>query len=432
METLRNISIIWATAHSALLNFLMVIPRTGRRTYIILTAVFAGLLVALNSAAIFIFGPSAVANLSFFTASIPSFIYFFLVSKYRDGRLIFIFCAGDIFTLILLTLTGMVGAALGDNVWFLFFSRLILYPLAVVLLTVFLRRFYLQIITEIKKNWGIIAAISVVFYIELELLLVVPTTITQRPEYYPAFFGFCAVIVLTCVLFGCVIRDQLLINRFEKTEQLLSVQVRSLESTLQTLERGEKEMRILRHDLRHYENSLREMLSGGDLEGAIKILGGMDEATQRVIPKRYCADHTVNAILLNYIARAEELGCRVTVKVDLADTLPVDTVELCIMLSNALENAVNACGRISDPKRRELRITCISRPELAIGIYNTYEGTVVIDESGLPVSRDEYHGYGTQSIRLFAQKYGAVLDFDADGTWFKVRAVFPPLPPMPK
>ncbi len=121
-----------------------------------------------------------------------------------------------------------------------------------------------------------------------------------------------------------------------------------------------------------------------------------------------------------------------TVKVDLAETLPVDKVELCIMLSNALENAVNACGRISDTKRRELRITCISRPELAIGIYNTYEGTVVIDESGLPVSRDDYHGYGTQSIRLFAQKYGAVLDFDADGTWFKVRVVFPPSPPTLK
>lgn len=34
-------------------------------------------------------------------------------------------------------------------------------------------------------------------------------------------------IVLTCVLFGRTIRDRLLIDRFEQTEQLLSVRARS-------------------------------------------------------------------------------------------------------------------------------------------------------------------------------------------------------------
>ena len=74
------------------------------------------------------------------------------------------------------------------------------------------------------------------------------------------------VLVLTGVLFGRIIRDRLLIDRFEQTEQLLSVRARSFESALQT----------------------------------------------------------------------PEWGCRVTVTVDPAETLPVNTVDLCIMLSNAL------------------------------------------------------------------------------------------------
>lgn len=426
METLRNLSIVWATAHSALLNALMVIPRVSRRTYVILTSVFAGLIIVVNTILMFTLGVLTVTNLSFLTMSIPSFIYFFFVSKYRDGRLIFIFCVGDILTVVLTAFTAIGGAMLGDNVWFIFFSRLLLFPLVTVLLVRFLSRFYLWVVTEVKKNWWIIAAISVVFYVELELILVKPTAIIQRPEYYPVFLGFCVVIVLTCVMASYIIRDQLLINRYEQTEQLLSMQVRSFENTVRTMERGEKEMRILRHDMRHFENSIRELLAADDVEGALKVLGGLSEATDRTAPKRYCADRTINAILLNYIGRAEELGCKVTARIELADRLPVDTVELCIMLSNALENAVLACGRIPDPQKREIKITCISRPELAIGIYNTYEGTVTMDEDGLPVTHDDYHGYGTQSIRLFAQKHGAVLDFDADGSWFKVRVVFPP------
>lgn len=382
-----------------------------------------GGVILLNSIGIVMFGTAEMVKYTFITMSIPSFIYFFIMSKYRDGRLIFAFCTGDIYSMIITGVTGIIGAAMGDNVWFIFFSRLILFPFAVCILIIYLRKFYKKIIEGMKRRWSIIAATTVLFYIMLIVMISYPEPIVYRYRDVPFFVLLILLIILTYVMMASMIRDQLRINQYEQTEKILSVQVKSFEKTIQVMEQNEKKMNILQHDLRHYENSIRELLQDRNIEDAMKMLGGIENIMESVDSVTYCSDRALNAVFVFYIELAHKEGCKVTTKIDPLKKLPVDTAELCIVFSNALENAINACKKIEDLSKREIKIICIEKNNFAIGIYNTYAEPVFFSDAGLPVSDQEGHGYGTQSIQTFAQKHHAVLDYDVTEKWFKLRLI---------
>ena len=56
-------------------------------------------------------------------------------------------------------------------------------------------------------------------------------------------------------------------------------------------------------------------------------------------------------------------------------------------------------------------------------ISNPCAGKILFDSSGLPVSQQEGHGIGVQSISAFCKKNGAVCRFQQKDGWFSVSLV---------
>lgn len=96
------------------------------------------------------------------------------------------------------------------------------------------------------------------------------------------------------------------------------------------------------------------------------------------------------------------------------------------------------CEVFSDPldlfaavqkgKRFDLFILDIVMPahnkQFVLDITNSYEGTVVFDESERPVSQRKDHGMGSQSIFAFIRKYNSTIDYSAKNSVFNVRIMF--------
>ena len=57
-------------------------------------------------------------------------------------------------------------------------------------------------------------------------------------------------------------------------------------------------------------------------------------------------------------------------------------------------------------------------------ISNRFDGVVEFDKDGLPISRQEGHGFGTRSIAAFCEKYGAFYEFKATRDTFYLRITF--------
>lgn len=137
---------------------------------------------------------------------------------------------------------------------------------------------------------------------------------------------------------------------------------------------------------------------------------------------------------LDVILTEKNLFC---IKNNITLTYITDGQKLCFMsesdiyslFGNALDNAIEAVMKIDDAEKRiiELKIHQINE-FLTITIKNSYLGDIVYDEKGLPVTTKEnpiYHGYGTKSISLIAEKYDGNVSFITKNEMFHLNVLLP-------
>ena len=109
----------------------------------------------------------------------------------------------------------------------------------------------------------------------------------------------------------------------------------------------------------------------------------------------------------------------------LIQSLSIHETELCALLSNGLENAIEAAAHTADEQFRKVRISCPTHKDnLLIFIENSFSGNVVM-ENGLPQSLREWHGFGVKSISMIAEKYNGYCSFETKGEIFIMRVVLP-------
>lgn len=174
------------------------------------------------------------------------------------------------------------------------------------------------------------------------------------------------------------------------------------------------------HDRRHFNNVLLELLERGETGEAAALLQSQNQATP-IISKVYCETPAVNASVCHYAGLAEQAGIPAEIALDIPDNLNVDTLELSMVVSNLMENAIQACERLPKNRTPYLRFTCRSVGRLLLEMENPCAEGTVLDENGYPVAREEAHGIGSKSVLAFAKKYDGELLYKIEKGVFRVR-----------
>ena len=169
-----------------------------------------------------------------------------------------------------------------------------------------------------------------------------------------------------------------------------------------------------RHDLRHHLQYLLSCIENGQTERAKDYISRICAELETQQVRRCCENEAVNLILSAFVRRAERAG----IKMDISGVLPADISvsdnDLCVILSNALENAIHACQPIAAGGS-----TCVISVEfrfhsqggrLFLQITNPCREEVRF-EKGIPVSGRPGHGIGVQSIRALVARYGGDCQF---------------------
>lgn len=180
-----------------------------------------------------------------------------------------------------------------------------------------------------------------------------------------------------------------------------------------------RQMSIAQHDRRHFNNTLLALLSQGEIDKATEFIRQQSEALPQK-PQNYCQNIPVNAAVSYYSELARQQGIRCDLRLDIPEKLAVDELSLAMTVSNLMENAITAVSHLP-ATRRELRFTAVNTGQLILELSNPYDGEITFDQNGLPVSGEEGHGNGSQSVADFAAKCGGELVYDVSGGVFKVR-----------
>lgn len=214
----------------------------------------------------------------------------------------------------------------------------------------------------------------------------------------------------------------------EKARQerdLLSLQLQRSEVEFSAMRQMQDQTRQYRHDLRHHFALLLGFAEEEESQKIKAYLQNVLKDMDAFVPKRFCGNDVVDLVLSHFAEVAEKAGVELAVKAQLPTTLPFEDAEICSLLSNGIENAIFAAGKIPIPDERKVDIRLdIRQRNLLLSIQNPYMGKVVIAD-GIPVTNRTEHGFGTRGMLFIVNKHKGQISFSEKDNIFLLQVMLP-------
>lgn len=208
----------------------------------------------------------------------------------------------------------------------------------------------------------------------------------------------------------------------QRERDMMETQFRQAQTEFASLWQMQQNAAAYRHDMRHHFAHLQSLAAKEQLQEIQEYLRTAQSDMDAITPIRFCENETINLILSAFAAKAKQAGILLTVDTKLPDSLPFSDTELCSLLSNALENAIQASKHIPDSNKRIIRLRAYSKnSKLCIDIRNRYQIEPNFHQ-GLPISDEQGHGFGTKSMVNIIEKHGGVFQFLVREGWFIFQA----------
>ena len=186
---------------------------------------------------------------------------------------------------------------------------------------------------------------------------------------------------------------------------------------------SQNKTRAYRHDLRHHLQYLSACLENGQYTQAQSYIRSISDEIEASRVTVYCENEAANLIFSSFAGRAAAKGIPLSIHAELPHALPLTESDLCVLLSNTLENALNACRRraeqIGESGSIEVQ-TYEKSGKLFLQVVNDCVDTVRF-EHGIPVSNQPGHGIGVRSICAIAERYGGIYSFAVQNGRFLLR-----------
>lgn len=212
-----------------------------------------------------------------------------------------------------------------------------------------------------------------------------------------------------------------IINTHEKSKQKSDAEfargiVTSGQDHYQKMDGMYEKLRILRHDYKHHLKAVRNMIGSGSFEEANQYLNVVEKGLSEYELQSYCANSVLNALIASFADRCAKLDIRFDVKLDIPEPLSAADYDMCIILGNLLENAVEACEKQQLGRSVEL----VVRPhgtQLVIVTRNSFNGHITHTDE-MPESTKKDGGLGLKSVQAVASRYGGELLTEWNDTTF--------------
>ena len=182
-----------------------------------------------------------------------------------------------------------------------------------------------------------------------------------------------------------------------------------------------------KHDLKNNLLYMRELLKGQEYKKLEKYITDMTEQTTFTNTRIANSDNSILDSFINYkYDVATKKGIEFRVKLDIPYNMPFDNGDLCVILGNALDNAIEANeDKIIENPYIDLKMR-YREGNLVIIIENSFDGNYIKNDDGtfITTKKDKNnHGIGLGSIQNALQKYNGQLNIETEEKIFKISII---------
>ena len=214
----------------------------------------------------------------------------------------------------------------------------------------------------------------------------------------------------------------------QRSADLLNTQMRLEKESYKRIEESYNRTRELRHDLKNHLFGLKGIAENGSKEELLRYLEKMTDAVEEATYVSMSGNSAVDGVLNEKMLYAQKHG--ISTQFDITplekDTIPA--MDICIILSNALDNAVEACVKIENAKDRYIDVKINDDPdEMIISVKNP-SLYAPKRRAGMYISAKsdkENHGLGLKSIKRTVDKHKGDLLIKYENGVFNIVVCLP-------
>ena len=243
----------------------------------------------------------------------------------------------------------------------------------------------------------------------------------QLYERHPAFL---AVIPVLALLFyaGAYLtiafqQGMAALREEQATHYMEYQQTQAIRARIHETEQFYTRIRGLKHEMRGHLTNIKGLAQSGEYASLEDYIAKMDESVSGFELTLQTGNPVTDVIVNDIRQRSLDLGIRFQAEFHYPDPGAYDAFDVGIILQNLLQNALEACEKVSEGERFIVLTGKRKGRFFLIEVKNSFAGEVVFGQDGLPVTTKQedapMHGIGLANVRREAEKYMGELELKA-------------------
>ena len=216
---------------------------------------------------------------------------------------------------------------------------------------------------------------------------------------------------LFCILFSYKKLQQSF--RFSTEISLMEQQEHSLNQYVEEAKARYDETKSFRHDIRNHIAVVKKLLQNGKLEEAITYVEDLDDMAEKMSFPCSTNNPVVDILVGNKLGIAKSTGIDMDCSLLLPYPCGIRDIDICIVLSNALDNAIHAVKNLDAGIEKYIRVSGrIQGDFLMMEIQNSFHGKSAFKK-----------GIGLSNVKKVAEKYGGAMSIETQENVFVLHVL---------
>ena len=182
------------------------------------------------------------------------------------------------------------------------------------------------------------------------------------------------------------------------------------------------DVRRFKHDFKNISIAIEKLLADGKQEQALDLIRKYSGTMENVSPAFDTGNGIADALLTDKQKAASSCNAKITFQ----GAIPQDVLsptDLCVILGNTLDNAIEACQKLPPEMSKTISVTCqCSSGFLFVSIENPVAKKVAVTDNHIFTTKDNktLHGFGLYSLQSVVKKYSGEVKLTATDDLFTV------------
>lgn len=280
------------------------------------------------------------------------------------------------------------------------------------------KRLHIRALEFSRKMWCMIDLICLASFLGI-IFMIYFTDIEKSYMTWPP----CIACILTNIGVLCVCSY---FSQSLRTEMELDV-LRIQQEYYENMAAEQEKMKKLRHDMKNHLNVLHIFLKDGKNEQAQDYLAQLSDAFSSDL-RSFCEQPVINAVLnAKYrLAQSRDIACRFYP--ELPQDIHMDSISLCLLMANTLDNAIEACCKIPQAASREILLKARCKNGYFSYYIENAKGNPIREKNGVFLTdKDEpsLHGFGLGTVKDIVRRCGGTIDISYTDERFFVTVLIP-------